>query len=989
MKISVKYRSIKTRILLLVGLGVFFMLELNAQGNITFDLKKPKKFEDRKLASEMTPEGKISPFRRAKENIVTHYNFYFNAALKLSTVINSAKQSHKDTFSNLLPFYDVSLDQTAAQQQELDSVVIKTNNGILLHDLRNDWVDDLYLLMGQSYFFQKKFDSAYDVFQYINYNFQPRSKEERGYEKSIGSNLNTTGNVFTISSPEKRGIARKFHHNPIRNDALLWIIRSLIGQDNDDDARGLIETLYLDGNFPNRLQDQLDEIKAYWFYKRGQYDSAAHYLENAIGLFRNKTEKARAFFLIAQLHEKSGHLEDADRFYDKSVAFTTDPIMEAYARINQISLTTDEKNKDKKVDQNVKALMSMAGREKYLTYRPIIYGAAAEMEKSRGKTDAAIALLLKAIAFNSGDPGMKNQHHLAIAEMAFDAKQYELSKVHFDSINTDNLTSPEDVIRKKSVVTELATNIKIVNQEDSLQRIAFMPQDERDALLNALLKKLQKEQASTEQNKNQPAGSSKNTLLDNTTAALFSEQQKKGDWYFSNASLIAKGSIAFKNKWGERPNADNWRRSAATNAILKSNIEKNALVQEEIDLEKTPSELSIAGLTENIPLTQEALDKSNESKYKAYRSLGIIYKDKLDACSESVSWHEKLLSKRPEHPELEKILTDLYYCHKQLNNTSKESFYKDQLKKRFPDGLLTSQLGKKTGTKASKDSAVTKTYEKIYDLMLSGKFDNALQKKREADSTFGENNWSPQLLYIESIYYIKSKQDSLAIATLNKIPSLYPNSPLAEKAGLLADVVNRREEIEESIRNMDVKRVATDSVEWIDDSPLPKDREVAVKKDSTGKKSIEPPVIAKAKADTDALKLPTIEVKKDDYTFDPSSPHSVVLLMKDVDVVYINEAKRALAKYSAQKYPGNAFELIADKISDLNYIEIKEFKNAAEAINYTDQSIPAASREIFPWLPVEKYRFIIISLENKKRMIQEKNTERYIKFLQDQLPGKF
>ena len=82
--------------------------------------------------------------------------------------------------------------------------MIKVNNGILLHDLRNDWVDDLYLLMGQSYFYQKKFDSAYEVFQYINYNFQPRSKDEIGFEKSIGSNVNAIGNIFNIASKENK-----------------------------------------------------------------------------------------------------------------------------------------------------------------------------------------------------------------------------------------------------------------------------------------------------------------------------------------------------------------------------------------------------------------------------------------------------------------------------------------------------------------------------------------------------------------------------------------------------------------------------------------------------------------------------------------------------------------------------------------------------------------------------------------------------------------
>ena len=166
------------------------MNNASAQGNITFDLKKPKLYENRKLPSELTPDSKINPIKKLKENVATHYNFYFNARNKINNVVNTAKKNHKDTFSNLITINNYSLDETAIQQKELDSVITKSNNGVLLHDLRNDWVDDLYFLIGQSYFYQKKFDSAYDVFQYINYNFQPRQKNEIGFEKSIGSNIN-------------------------------------------------------------------------------------------------------------------------------------------------------------------------------------------------------------------------------------------------------------------------------------------------------------------------------------------------------------------------------------------------------------------------------------------------------------------------------------------------------------------------------------------------------------------------------------------------------------------------------------------------------------------------------------------------------------------------------------------------------------------------------------------------------------------------------
>ena len=58
----------------------------------------------------------------------------------------------------------------------LDSITYKSSTGIALHDLRNDWVDNLYLLWGASYYLKKKFDSAYLMFQFINYAFAKKKK---------------------------------------------------------------------------------------------------------------------------------------------------------------------------------------------------------------------------------------------------------------------------------------------------------------------------------------------------------------------------------------------------------------------------------------------------------------------------------------------------------------------------------------------------------------------------------------------------------------------------------------------------------------------------------------------------------------------------------------------------------------------------------------------------------------------------------------------
>ena len=199
-----------TRTIALIIILITALPKLHAQGpSLSFDLKKPQKFENRKLASEKTESRKFHAVRRFTQNGITKFNYHFNAYKKLADVIARGKAMHKDDYSRLLSFYNYSLEQTAKDKIELDSVIYKANAGILLHDLRNSWVDNLYMLMGQAYYFKNTLDSAYFSFQYINYAFSPKEKD--GYDKPIGSNANKEegGSVFTISTKENSSVLQK------------------------------------------------------------------------------------------------------------------------------------------------------------------------------------------------------------------------------------------------------------------------------------------------------------------------------------------------------------------------------------------------------------------------------------------------------------------------------------------------------------------------------------------------------------------------------------------------------------------------------------------------------------------------------------------------------------------------------------------------------------------------------------------------------------
>src|SRR5215467_12717878 len=161
-----------------------------SQTGITYDdLKKPAKYENRELGYEKTDQKKFKVPRRFIQNTITHYNYYFNANNKINEILARAKAQNRDDFSKLLPFYNYSLEATSRDKRNLDSVIDKVNTAVLIHDLRNDWVDNLYMLMGRAYYYKNQLDSAYVIFQFVNYAFAPKEKE--GYDKPIGSNANS------------------------------------------------------------------------------------------------------------------------------------------------------------------------------------------------------------------------------------------------------------------------------------------------------------------------------------------------------------------------------------------------------------------------------------------------------------------------------------------------------------------------------------------------------------------------------------------------------------------------------------------------------------------------------------------------------------------------------------------------------------------------------------------------------------------------------
>ncbi len=961
--------------------------------------KKPKQFEERKLGSERTAEKKFTTPRHFLQNTVSHYNYYFNANNKVNTVIDRAKLSQKDDFTKLLSFYPYSLENTITQKQELDSVILKCTAGILLHDLRNDWIDNLYLLIGKAYFFRKDFDSAANTFQFINYNLFPRKKREVD-DKVVGTNLSAASSNISIANKEKRNILQKIASlPPSRNDALVWLIRTLTEQDELGEAASLINTLLYDVNLPKRLKNDLEEVNAYWFFKQGVYDSAAVHLEKALSNAPNKQDLARSEFLLAQLYEMNGKYEKASDYYANAVKHTTDPVMDIFARLSDAKMmrgTGDLKELDNAIDN----LAKMGRKDKFDNYRDIIYYSAGQLSLQKPDTSTAIGFFYKSLKYNENNVSYKNKSFLQLGDIAFQRKDYRAAFNWYDSLQTGDtslIARLAEIQNRRTALSKIVTSIAIIEREDSLQQIAHLSATERETFVKKVLKKLRKEKGLKEEENVASAEPITFNNNNNQPIDLFGGSTK-GEWYFYNSAAKSKGLSEFKSKWGNRVNTDNWRRKAAvdrSNAPVLGDIDQKQ--PQDIGGKKslqdnngtnTGDELSMEGLMKNLPLTPEKLGLSDDMISGNLLELGKTYQNDLEDYQMAVGAYEEYLQRYPDKLIDGEVYLGLFYCYTKLGNTTKANYYKNLLNTKFKDTKYGKMANNPAALNPKKaNPAATKKYEDVYSLFIEGKFDEALAQKKAADSIYGSNFWSPQLLYIEAVYYVKQKSDSQAIATLNNIITLYPKSNLKDRAENLISVVNKRKDIEAYLTSLQITRNEDPVLKPIEDQPTKNKQPVVTAPVNNPAKPITTTIVSAPIKDTAAKQIAPIVIGN--YTLNASASHFILMVLDKVDLMYVNESKTAFERFNRTNFYSTPISIEKETLDgSINLLVFKSFENADAAMAYYDRIRRAAPREV-SWLPANKYSFLMITEENLQVLRAAKNIADYKKLLNTVYPGRF
>ncbi|MEY4553280.1 MAG: hypothetical protein RL099_1608, partial [Bacteroidota bacterium] len=335
----------------------------------------------------------------------------------------------------------------------------------------------------------------------------------------------------------------------------------------------------------------------------------------------------------------------------------------------------------------------------------------------------------------------------------------------------------------------------IIELEDSLQKIAALPEIERTVFLRKLYKQLRKEK--------DDSGADK--ITDPNAGASFDmfSSSANTDFYFLNKTQRSNGLTTFKTTWGNRQNLDNWRRQAALDAAIgASNINVTAATSDGAGKDSS-SAISYDALAESIPTGPKQLEASNEKWAKALLDNAQIFQLTLSDYPSAIDAYSFYTSKFATNTSLDIVYHNLALCYRVIGNQSRADSVQNLFQVKFPSSKL---LTKKEPATTPTTSSADLSYNMIYEYFGKGEYEKALALKEEVTSKFGKDIWAPQFLFMEAALLMKNKEDSAATQKLNKITANYPGTAIAKKAAEVLEVLKQREKIEKEINKQPAKK---------------------------------------------------------------------------------------------------------------------------------------------------------------------------------------
>ncbi|MHB1920978.1 MAG: type IX secretion system periplasmic lipoprotein PorW/SprE [Chitinophagaceae bacterium] len=971
--------------------------------------------------SDQLAKRKFSLKRRIYQNLVTRDNYYFNAQIKLKQALQRIIDSRSDDFDSLLSMYPYSLEDLVPIKNDLDSIIYKSSIGIEIHDPRGKWMDNLYLLVGEAYYYKMDFRNALLAFQFINTRFAPGNTPD--YPAVIGTRGEESTSQISISTPEtKRSLLH--HHLPSRNDALIWMIRTLTDSGRYNQAQSLINILQTDPQFPPRLAGRLAEVKANFFFRQGQLRRAIPELTLAARETSNPYWKARWEFLLGQLYQKFREKTPSIDHYQHAIHFTRDPLMAFYAdlQIAKVRIENDTTN----IDTDLAVLLNMSRKNKYERYRGIIFYQLAQLENGLHHPVAATRYLHQSINNLSEDTHQKFLSFQLMADINYDQGNYLLSKLYYDSASAlmpASFKGADLINTRRKVLLKVVHMLNVIQRQDSLQYLARLPEDQRVAILSKILVQLKRAARKRNREANRlaqiPSSNLENpfSFPDQGNANFQGNGHGNGvspsaNWYFYNPTLKSQGYEAFLSRWGNRTLADNWRRaeSEQETRVLNNPLANSSLS----NLNPGPSSkaalpLSIQGLESGLPLTPAGVRQSNDSLVQAYLQLGKYYYFGLDNLPAALEDYETLQKRFPDNPNQEQVAYFLYFLYGKSNQPSKRDDYKKMILTRFPNGKYADFIS--TGPQPNADSLqhiqISRLYDSAYLDYLQGRYSVVISQYDSLKKRYPSNYLQPKLDLLHAMALIKGDSSVAGEKALRVLVSHYSKNEVAQEALAILNALDHQQAIidylthlQETASSSQVSSTPRSIAEQQKSlsSQLPGQNNSASLAQSKNQRQNpllnrqaasaalknHPPSLAEdtSKTQFTAGVAPT-GIPITPYTVDKKDAYFVVVELEKTDKNLLERCLQEFAVYNLRYHLKDQVEVSPFALTPEKVMLIfRLFPDQKSAVNYYQELLKKAPTVIIPDVNIHLYQVFYISRKNFILLNQTKDYNGYANFFQ-------
>lgn len=778
-----------------------------------------------------------SALSKVYHNVTARFNGYFNAQLKLDEGKESLASQYNDNYNQLLDMYPyMAVPDAKTAYPSLDMAITKAAVDIRLHP-RSLFVDDCYLLIGQANYVKRDYEAAEKSFNFIITTFDPdnpnnpltkavtkkekqkqreqtakdrkkqreqekkardkqRDLERKAKEKAREARRNGDRDAqwedFMPKPKEEKSSKEKapkyvFKHRPIRTDAMLWLARTKIERGQYDEARVWIQRVAeQDKKLVKSLRAELAALDAYYYLKQKRYDEAITPLNKAIKLMRDKEQKRRWAYLVAQIHQQAGRQQDAAIAFERVIKLKPSYDMEFSARLSMLKNTFAD---DLVALANAeKALKALLKDEKNEEYKDQIYYTLADIAFQMEDEPQGIAYLKKSVFYNFGNKGQKAESYLKLADLYFAKEGYVNAKYYYDSTLTVLPQNDERFARvefRSQNLTDIANNIQIITLQDSLLNIAALIEAGDEKAYLAIAQRIKDQREADEKAKAKPQLQRRTTAIGQSAGLAGANTQNNAvpEYWAYNANEVQRGRRDFQRVWGaDRKLSDNWRRSSRANAGGNFDIDEQ---EEAVFFELTTADAIKLFEGMGVPRSEVQKQQAQKQIMDALAALGTLYRERLDNSQKSIEALEQLITRFPDNPYLLESYYSLYIQHQALGNTAKAKTYRDLILKNGRNSKFAKAIEDPNYIQGEqqKEQQLQAYYNDAYAAFNNGDYKAAREKIDKVGAQFGNDYaMKPKFALLGAMCTGAIDGKDAYIQGLKEIKSKYAETDEAQKA---------------------------------------------------------------------------------------------------------------------------------------------------------------------------------------------------------------